>query len=217
MAAIPDAIRPRLGQFVRLLASDQAGEVVAAASALRRALAGVGADLHDLAGTIEQPAVSIPARRPRKPKTDRGHIDWPATYRREVRETLEVGLVRLSLTPWEREFVTNIIARLRDPRGRLTFRQAEVVDRLVAKIEGRHGMAEPETYVVTRDIKAVLQGRETEILDGLGIDWRRCTNSNHIECPYPTHGGADDWRWDARKAKAFCTCNQAMPTPSSTS
>ncbi len=137
MAAIPDAIRPRLGQFVRLLASDQPGEVVAAACALRRALAGVGADLHDLAGAIEQPVVSIPARRPRRPKADRGHIDWSPTYRREVRETLEHGLVRLSLTSWERQFTTDIIARLRDPRGRLTFRQAEVVDRLVAKIEGR--------------------------------------------------------------------------------
>lgn len=136
MAAIPDAIRPRLGQFIRLLASDQPGEVVAAASALRRALAGVGADLHDLAGTIEQPAVSIPARRSRRPKADSGHIDWSPTYRREVRETLEHGLVRLSFNEWERQFTTDIIARLRDPRRRLTFRQSEVVDRLIAKIKG---------------------------------------------------------------------------------
>ncbi|MGI4763957.1 MAG: hypothetical protein ACRYGP_02645 [Janthinobacterium lividum] len=68
---------------------------------------------------------------------DRGHIDWSPTYRCEVRETLEHGLVRLSFNEWEREFITSIITRLRDPRGRLTFRQAEVVDRLVAKIEGR--------------------------------------------------------------------------------
>ena len=46
-------------------------------------------------------------------------------------------------------------------------------------------MAEPETYVVTRDIKTAVQGRETDVLDGLGIDWRRCTKSNHIRCPYP--------------------------------
>ena len=69
-------------------------------------------------------------------------------------------------------------------------------------------MAEPETYVVTRDIKAAVQGRETDVLDGLGIDWRRCTKSNHIRCPYPEHGSdGENWRWDARKAKAFCTCN----------
>ena len=114
------------------------GEVVAAASALRRALAGVGADLHDLAGTIEQPLVSIPARRTRRPKADRGRIAWSPTYRREVREPLERGLTQLSLTSWERNFVTDIITRLRDPRGRLSFRQAKITDRLVAKIEGRH-------------------------------------------------------------------------------
>ena len=133
-AAIPDAIRPRLGQFVRLLASDQPGEVVAAAAALRRALAGVGADLHDLAGTIERPAVAVSPRSPRKPKAEAGHIDWHPAYRREICGTLEHGLARLGLNAWEREFVDNIIGRLRDPRARLTFRQAEVVTRLVAKI-----------------------------------------------------------------------------------
>ncbi len=68
-------------------------------------------------------------------------------------------------------------------------------------------MSDPDTYVVTREIRAAVQGRETEVLEGLNIDWRRCTKSNHIECPYPTHGGADDWRWDSRQAKAHCTCN----------
>ncbi len=68
-------------------------------------------------------------------------------------------------------------------------------------------MTEPSTFVVTRDIKAAVQGRETDILDGLAIDWRRCTKSNHIRCPYPEHGSdGENWRWDARKAKAFCTC-----------
>ncbi len=135
-ATIPNALRPRLGQFVRLLASDHPGEVVAAAAALRRTLAGVGADLHALADVVERPEPAPQLHRPRKPKADRGHIDWPPSHRREIRETLEHGLARLSLTPWERQFTTDIIARLRDPRGRLTFRQAEVVDRLVAKIEG---------------------------------------------------------------------------------
>jgi len=65
----------------------------------------------------------------------------------------------------------------------------------------------PTTFVITRDIKAAVSGRETDVLDGLRIDWRRCTHSNHIQCPYPEHGSdGDNWRWDARKAKAFCTC-----------
>ncbi|RYC31393.1 DUF927 domain-containing protein [Lichenibacterium minor] len=68
-------------------------------------------------------------------------------------------------------------------------------------------MAEAETYVVTRDIKAAVQGRETDVLDALNIDWRRCTKSSHIACPYPDHqSNGDNWRWDARKAKAFCSC-----------
>ena len=135
-ATIPNTIRPRLGQFVRLLASDQPGEVVAAAAAIKRALAGCGADMHALAEEVEHPTPSqAPARRPRRPNADQGHIDWTPSHRREVRVTLEHGLVRLNLTSWERQFTTDIIARLRDPRGRLTFRQAEVVDRLVAKVE----------------------------------------------------------------------------------
>ncbi len=29
----------------------------------------------------------------------------------------------------------------------------------------------------------------------------------HSTCPYPDHGGHNDWRWDAKKAKAYCTCS----------
>jgi hypothetical protein len=43
-----------LGRFIRLLASDKPGEIVAAAGALVRALARAGADVHELADHIEQ-------------------------------------------------------------------------------------------------------------------------------------------------------------------
>ena len=33
-----------------------------------------------------------------------------------------------------------------------------------------------------------------------------CNGRPHIDCPYPTHGGKDDWRWDSQKSRAFCTC-----------
>ena len=46
-------------------------------------------------------------------------------------------MAHFSFTLWEVEFIANVIERLRDPRGRLTLRQIEVVNRLVAKIEGR--------------------------------------------------------------------------------
>lgn len=57
----------------------------------------------------------------------------------------------------------------------------------------------------TRAIQSVVKGREIEILDGLDIDWK--SGQPHIACPYPTHD--DDhpsWRWDDKKARAFCTC-----------
>ena len=59
-------------------------------------------------------------------------------------------------------------------------------------------------YVTTSDIKAALKGREADVLDAIGINWRG--GRSHITCPYPDHGGAHDWRWDARKGRAYCTC-----------
>lgn len=65
-------------------------------------------------------------------------------------------------------------------------------------------MTDPNRYVKTADIQAAVKGRETEVLDGLGIPWQ--DGNPHIDCPYPDHGGRDDWRWDPRKCRAFCTC-----------
>jgi hypothetical protein len=43
----------KLANFIRLLASDKDGEVVAAAHALIRTLKGIGGDVHDIANRIE--------------------------------------------------------------------------------------------------------------------------------------------------------------------
>jgi hypothetical protein len=48
-------IASRLATFIRLLASDKDGEVVAAARALIRTLQSVGADIHGLAEHVEHP------------------------------------------------------------------------------------------------------------------------------------------------------------------
>ena len=61
-------------------------------------------------------------------------------------------------------------------------------------------------FVKTNEIRAAVRGRETDVLDALGIDWR--DGRPHINCPYPDHGGADDWRWDAQGRKARCTCTK---------
>jgi hypothetical protein len=60
-------------------------------------------------------------------------------------------------------------------------------------------------YVVTEEIKRALTGRETDVLDALGIDWH--SGRPHIQCPYPDHADNDpSWRWDDRRAHAICTC-----------
>jgi len=60
-------------------------------------------------------------------------------------------------------------------------------------------------FVPTNAIKQAVPGRETDVLDALGVDWR--SGRPHIPCPYRDH--VDDnpsWRWDTRKCRAFCTC-----------
>ena len=66
---------------------------------------------------------------------------------------------------------------------------------------------EPEHYAPTAAAKQAVAGRETEILDALNIPWR--SGRPHIRCPYPAHGGEDDWRWDEKTARAYCTCNKS--------
>ncbi len=54
-------------------------------------------------------------------------------------------------------------------------------------------------------IREAVRGRETEVLRALGIPWE--DGARHISCPYPDHADQNpSWRWDERKAKAFCTC-----------
>jgi hypothetical protein len=50
-------------------------------------------------------------------------------------------------------------------------------------------------------------GRETEVLDARGINWR--AGSPHIHCVYPDHSDNNEsWRWDLKNAKARCTCTK---------
>ena len=62
-----------------------------------------------------------------------------------------------------------------------------------------------ERFVRTKAIKAVVAGRETAVLDKLGIKWR--DSRPHLRCPYPEHVDANpSWRWDQDRAQAICTC-----------
>jgi hypothetical protein len=59
-------------------------------------------------------------------------------------------------------------------------------------------------FVATTAIRLAVGGRGGDVLDAIGIGWR--SGHPHIDCPYPGHGGKDDWRWDEKKSRAFCTC-----------
>src|SRR5262245_35237951 len=60
-------------------------------------------------------------------------------------------------------------------------------------------------YVATADLKDALRGRETELIDVLGIAWR--SGQPHIHCPYTEHTDANpSWRWDEPHARAHCSC-----------
>jgi hypothetical protein len=60
-------------------------------------------------------------------------------------------------------------------------------------------------YVLTAAIRQAVAGREAEVLAALGIDWQ--AGRPHITGPYPSHAdGNPSWRWDPRKARAFCSC-----------
>jgi hypothetical protein len=63
----------------------------------------------------------------------------------------------------------------------------------------------PERYVPTAPLQQAVRGRETEVLEALRIPWQG--GSRHITCPYRDHSDENpSWRWDGRKARAFCTC-----------
>ena len=69
-------------------------------------------------------------------------------------------------------------------------------------------MSEGQRYAATREIKAAVQGRESEVLDGLNIPWR--DGRPHICCPYRDHEDVrPSWRWDRKMARARCTCSPA--------
>ena len=74
-----------------------------------------------------------------------------------------------------------------------------------------------DCYVLTQAIREAVKGQETTVLAALGIAWQ--DGAPHISCPYHDHSdGNPSWRWDERKAKAYCTCiTSAAGTRSSTS
>jgi len=56
------------------------------------------------------------------------------------------------------------------------------------------------------DVKALVQGREKEVLTALGIVWRPGARQ-HIHCPFPDHEDKHpSWRWDDNDRRWYCSC-----------
>ena len=65
-------------------------------------------------------------------------------------------------------------------------------------------------HVKMAELRETCRGRETEILDKLGVPYR--SGNPHISCPYPDHRDHDpSWRWDEGRALAYCTCIGTRP------
>ena len=65
----------------------------------------------------------------------------------------------------------------------------------------------PVRYVATKAAREAVTGRESDIVQALGIPWK-AGQGGHIDCPYPEHGGAKDWRLTS-KGRAICTCTKS--------
>lgn len=87
MGSLITMAAPKLSKLIPLLGSDKAGEVVAAASAIGRALKASGADWHDLAKWVSSPP-TIPTRhqRPADDWQEMARFCWRHAHRLNQRE-----------------------------------------------------------------------------------------------------------------------------------
>ena len=116
--SIPQAVRSRLAQLLRLLLSaTQAGEIVAAQGAINRTLGAAGLDLHTLAEVVDgQPS--------RHPPDD--HDDW--------RDKVVYASVHANLlNDWESGFVDSMLAWDGSPTSKQMDRIAIIYNKVKAK------------------------------------------------------------------------------------
>jgi hypothetical protein len=139
-------IAGKLATFIRLLASDKDGEVVATAHAMARVLHGIGADLHDLAERVERGGngalseaemqkifnAGVEAGREQaQPWHDTGMPEMPAPAAMAL--FCYQQLARLNA--WEREFAANMLAWTR--WRPLSAKQHAKLEALYLKLGGR--------------------------------------------------------------------------------
>lgn len=115
------AVSPRLAKLLPMLSSNQPGEVAAAAAAIGRTLASVGADWHDLAAILTAP----PAARSLPPPPKKGRAPELGMMLEELAR-LRPGV----LSAWEAQFIANV--------GRYWRKGKALSDRQTACLRGIH-------------------------------------------------------------------------------
>jgi hypothetical protein len=117
MPAALASIAPRVGQLIRLLASDRDGEVVAAARALKRTLTSVGADFHTLADSVERPEPAAQVHYDTAPRAD-ASARWLAEHHMHRLTAKEQSFVR-DMVIWsgapterQRQWLRSIVERV---------------------------------------------------------------------------------------------------------
>jgi hypothetical protein len=129
---LPISVADRLGKLIPRLATDHDGEIVNTVRAIRRTLEGAGQDLHDLAARLTGKGPR-PEARTYGPPPAAGPWRWRGLSAGERVIALD-GIKGITLSPWEREFVRNIDARLRQrPSASLSPRQIEILDGLLRR------------------------------------------------------------------------------------
>lgn len=153
MIGLPAAVLPRLGQLLRLLASDFPGEVFNTAGALRRTLAGAGLDLNDLANAIERPVAAVvepkakakrKAAKPRKARPDAPPPRRPdlVILAQDQRAAIVEGLAEAvedaggRLKDWDRKFSRDLLDRVGRFNLNPTEKQFQHILRVVATARG---------------------------------------------------------------------------------
>jgi hypothetical protein len=149
------AIAGKLAIFLRLLASDKDGEVVAAAHALVRTLNGIGADIHDVAERIEHSGNGALSEHEMQEIYNAGIKEGARVAIQKMRAQMPHGPPSFSApqfpsaadmalycyqrldrcNEWETEFATNMAAWTR--RRPLTVKQQARLEELFIKLGGK--------------------------------------------------------------------------------
>jgi len=141
-------IASKLANFIRLLASDKDGEVVAAWHAIIRTLQGIGADIHDVADCIEHSGNGALNEREMQEIFDAGVKTGikQAEYRNTQGVVVQFPSARdMALhcyrnlaelrSEWEREFITNMASWTRTRP--LSVKQQAHLEKIYIKLRGR--------------------------------------------------------------------------------